>query len=221
MTVLTKDQQVNYKDAGNHYYLMDDNIHIYKGQLVSVNPNTGYAAQGVDTASYYFAGIANSNVDNTISGHTAGATGIKVLSGRHFLLTGSGFTQANSVGQPIYVVDANTVGLSSSNSIYVGICTGYVSATQIWVWVNAGPAAPVSLASAATGTFTALAAGASTFPMTGLVGTGSTAGGTASVVGGAGAAGGGTGAGGARKAACSGPSPYGLARALSSRSSGV
>ena len=49
-----------------------------------------------------------------------------------FLLTSSGLTAAD-IGKKAYLVDNATVGLSSTNSIYVGRITEVVSATQCWV----------------------------------------------------------------------------------------
>ena len=79
-------------------YLVADNVHIFKGALVCVEPAAGYALPGADTARLSFVGIAAEECDNTLTGHTAGGRvfefGIRVNSylTRHFNHAGYGRT---------------------------------------------------------------------------------------------------------------------------------
>src|SRR6185437_10135415 len=88
-------------------YAVADNVKIFKGSLVTINAS-GYAIPAADTASTVFAGIADSDVDNTTVGHTAGGKSVLLQRDRTALLTGSGFTQA-TVGLAVYVLDSGTV----------------------------------------------------------------------------------------------------------------
>jgi hypothetical protein len=117
-------------------YAVADNVKIYKGSLVTVNA-AGYAIPATDTASTVFAGIADSNVDNTTTGHTAGGKSVLLQRDRTALLLGSGFAQS-SVGLGVYVLDSGTVALTGgvTNHVLVGYVCKYVSATQVWVVLN-------------------------------------------------------------------------------------
>lgn len=137
MTALAVDTPITTKIRPDLLsYAMADNVLIYKGSLVTVNAG-GYAIPAADTASTVFAGIADSHVDNTVTGHTAGGKSVKIQRDRVALLLGSGFAQS-SVGLAVYVLDSGTVGLTGAvtNHILVGYVYQYVSATQVWVVLN-------------------------------------------------------------------------------------
>lgn len=135
MTALAANYQFASKQNGVKSYPVADNVHIYKGSIVCVN-SSGYAVPGANTAAYVTVGIADEEVDNTLTGHAAGLKRVRVISGRHFLMNDvtADLTQAK-VGLVVYVTDSGNVSLSESNSIAVGIVTEYVSSTQAWVYI--------------------------------------------------------------------------------------
>lgn len=114
-------------------YLVADNVHIYKGAMVCVEPTYGYALPGADTASYRFVGIAAEECDNTLTGHAAGGKSVRVWHKGEFLLTATSITQVMT-GQMMYLVDDATVDdVTVTNFVPVGILVEYVSATSGWV----------------------------------------------------------------------------------------
>src|SRR5262245_34245297 len=115
MTVLSADAVIPWKsEYGSGVitsYPMADNQKVYKGSLVAIDA-AGYARPAADTASYISAGIAVDQVDNTITGHTAGGLRIRVRSGVRAQLPATGLTQA-SVGQVAKVADSGAVAAAS------------------------------------------------------------------------------------------------------------
>lgn len=177
----TADVNTLSRNSGMADFPVADNVKIYKGTLVCVN-SSGYAVPGADTSGYVCVGIAEEQVDNTTTGHTAGRYNIRVVSGRRFTLSGTGFTQA-SVGAPVYVSADNTVAASVSNNILAGIVNKYLSSTSVEVQIagggNLGFVYGGTTAASMTGT-------ADPFPIVGKVGATTVAGGAVSVTGGAG-----------------------------------
>jgi hypothetical protein len=133
MAALTADTFLKSRKPDVIGYKIADNVKIYKGSIVC-RDTSGYANVGADTANFAFLGIAEEDVDNTTSGHTAGRYWIRVRSGEVFTLPTSGAAQS-WVGTNIYVTDSGTVSNSSTNFIQVGVCTRYNSATSIDVFV--------------------------------------------------------------------------------------
>jgi hypothetical protein len=118
-------------------YLVADNVHIYKGALVCVEPTKGYALPGADTASYRFVGVAAEECDNTLTGHAAGGKSVRVWHKGEFLLTATSITQVMT-GQVLYLVDDETVDdVTVTNFVPVGVLVEYVSATSGWVRLDA------------------------------------------------------------------------------------
>ena len=114
-------------------YLVSDNVHIYKGAIVCVEPTYGYASPAADTASYRVVGIAAEECDNTLTGHTAGGKSVRVWHKGEFLLTATSITQVMT-GQMMYVVDDATIDdITVTNFVPVGILVEYVSATSGWI----------------------------------------------------------------------------------------
>jgi hypothetical protein len=114
-------------------YLVADNVHIFKGAIVCVEPTYGYATPGADTAGYRVVGIAAEECDNTLTGHAAGGKSVRVWHKGEFLLTATSITQVMT-GQMMYLVDDATVDeVTVTNFVPVGILVEYVSATSGWV----------------------------------------------------------------------------------------
>jgi hypothetical protein len=138
MTVLSADANIQSKDLPTILsYPVEDNVKIYKGAIVAID-TSGYATNAADTASFVVVGIADEDVDNTVSGHTAGGLNIRVVSGRAFLLTAASMTQAKVGAEALVSDDATVVTSGTTNSIKVGRVVSYVSATQVWVYIPIG-----------------------------------------------------------------------------------
>ena len=90
----------------------------------------GYAIAGADTADCYFIGVADETVDN--SAGSAGDESIRVHREGTFVFAASGMAQAN-VGDTVYIVDDQTVGLAAttSNDVQCGTIVEVISATSV------------------------------------------------------------------------------------------
>jgi hypothetical protein len=110
---------------------MADSITIVKGELVGILDASGLAVKGVSGATVtWIVGVA---AETKTSG-TGGADWIQVEYDREYLFAASSITQA-MLGDPMLIVDNNTVDETSANSAVVGKLTEYVSTTLGWVHV--------------------------------------------------------------------------------------
>lgn len=132
MTALTQDFQIERRDGDiQEYPVVADDI-IYGGSLVAVNA-AGYALPGSDTAGLIFQGVAEARADN--AGGAAGDINVEVRRRGVFKLTaGSAVAQAN-VGDPVYLVDDQTVDIAAdtTNDIFCGVIVGFIDSTHVWV----------------------------------------------------------------------------------------
>jgi hypothetical protein len=95
--------------------------------------SSGYAVPGGDTSGLKFIGIACQGIVN------AGANGakvIKVWTVGIFKMTTTG-AAVTVQGATVYATGTNTIGTSSTNHIEVGKAHQFVSATSVWVGINA------------------------------------------------------------------------------------
>ena len=96
----------------NSGYPVADNVLIYQGALVGLDAS-GNAIPASATAKR-IVGIAQQRVDNTVTGHAAGALTIMPMLGVYGMnQTGTTITKAY-FGATVYAADDNTVSLSSS-----------------------------------------------------------------------------------------------------------
>lgn len=133
MAVLTDDIKLEEKPG----HLVDSPVVasdiIYQGALVKHNA-AGYIAPAAAESGAVFAGVAYERVDN--SSGAAGDKMVRVIKMGTFLLTGSGFTQAN-VGASVYASDDQTISTTQgTNEQEVGKIVKFVSATQVWVKID-------------------------------------------------------------------------------------
>ncbi|MCP4147637.1 MAG: hypothetical protein GY757_07795 [bacterium] len=101
--------------------------HIYEGAITCKN-TLGYTVKGGDTAGLTCNGVASVEADNT-----TGADGdltINIWSGKIHKFNVVGATQSWE-GKKMYVIDDDTLGLTSTNSILYGVCTEFVSDTCV------------------------------------------------------------------------------------------
>jgi hypothetical protein len=119
-------------------YLVEDNVHIYKGALVVAN-NAGYAEPATNASGKVLLGVAYEECDNTLSGHSQGGKSVRVIKGGTFLLTTDDLVQAD-VGLKCYIEDDTTVNDAgaATQGIVAGIVAEVVSATQVWVDIALG-----------------------------------------------------------------------------------
>lgn len=110
-------------------YPVADNVHIYQYTYICVT-TAGYATPAADTSTLRFIGQAIVEADNTISGHTLGGITVKVVppSVEPFCYMNAATPIATWVGEHMYFLDDNTVGLTgdTSNTICAGQCVAIV-----------------------------------------------------------------------------------------------
>lgn len=107
---------------------------IYGGSLIACNA-AGYALPGADTVGLIFLGVAAARADN--SSGSAGDKDVTFWRKGVFLFAIAAATQAN-VGDTVYLVDDQTVGLAATttNDIACGTIIEYESATSVWVEIG-------------------------------------------------------------------------------------
>jgi len=96
---------------------VEDNVNIYKGALVGLNASTGYARPLV--AGDVFAGVAYSQADNTISGHSGGGLTVRLHQEIDMIHVLGGVGQTD-VGSVVYASDDGTLTLTASGNSRVG-----------------------------------------------------------------------------------------------------
>jgi hypothetical protein len=129
VAALTKDRSTTRKIGGQAAYPVAAGAKIYAGAMVCLNAD-GYAVPAADAAGLKFVGISRQYVDN--SGGADGAQTVLVWREGVFDLAASGMTAAD-VGKPVFAADDQTVALSTTNGVGVGIITEVESATKVWV----------------------------------------------------------------------------------------
>lgn len=104
---------------------------VFKNALTKINA-AGFLAPAAPEAGSQFAGIAYEYKDN--SGGSAGDLSCKVEAGGVWLLSGTGFAQAD-VGSKVYAVDDDTVTLTegTTSKQIVGNIVEFVSSTSVYV----------------------------------------------------------------------------------------
>ena len=137
MTVLTKDRATPYREGVEKEAKVAASTKIYAGSLTCRN-SSGYAIPGADAAGNTFEGVSREQVDNS-----NGADGDKDIiirrTGIHrFAATGMAITD---IGKPVFILDDQTVGLSSTNWIFCGRIAEFINATEVGVDIGAAPAA--------------------------------------------------------------------------------
>lgn len=103
---------------------VDDNIVVYKGAFVGRDRSTGYARGLV--AGDEFLGVAIEQVDNTISGHSAGGLNVKLQQRVDIVHTLSSVAQAD-IGKDVYASADDTLTLTPTGNSRVGRVTAVES----------------------------------------------------------------------------------------------
>ena len=104
---------------------------IYSGTIVMADTD-GYAVPGADTASCIFLGIAADTVTNS---GADGAVDVAVYTEGTFELAFSGTATQAVLGDPVYIVDNNTVALvgTTTNDVLVGKVVEFIDASTVRV----------------------------------------------------------------------------------------
>lgn len=131
MTVLAANKDVERKEGMIESFLVEDNVHVYKGAMVCKNP-AGYALPAADAAGYKLLGEAYEECDNTLTGHSQGGKSVRVRRPGLLLVVATSITQA-MLGEMMYIVDDQTVDDTSTCMIPAGILVDYDSATAGWI----------------------------------------------------------------------------------------
>ena len=112
---------------------------LYAGVLICFD-TSGNLVNAANTSGFTFAGIGRQKVDNSTG--AAGDKAAEFYKDGEWRLTGTGFA-ATDVGEKVYAIDNQTVGLKSHASvtqfIEVGEITEYVDATHVWVRIKSAP----------------------------------------------------------------------------------
>lgn len=132
MTALAKDRDTRKKPGQLGEGPMAAAALVYGGAILCFNSG-GYLIKGSDAAGLIMAGISSARVDNS-----AGANGaLKAVferDGLHLMTLGTAITQAN-LGDPVYVVDDQTVDLAANvtHLILAGIIAEMVTTTLAYI----------------------------------------------------------------------------------------
>lgn len=126
---LSANASVSSREAGLGHLSVAAATHIYRNAIVGLS---GGYARGLVSGDR-FAGIAYDEADN--SSGAAGAATVQVHTLGEFILTGSGFA-ITDVGKKVYASDDGTISVTGGAGSYIGVCTGYVSATQLRVLID-------------------------------------------------------------------------------------
>ena len=131
MAALTKDRNTVRKEGQYAAYPVKAGAKIFAGGLVCVGAD-GYAVPGSDTAGLKFVGVSRGYVDNAAGAD--GAVKVEVWRRGCFELSASGMVLAN-VGDAVYVVDDQTVGLAAAatNDVKCGTVSEFNSAASVYV----------------------------------------------------------------------------------------
>jgi len=132
MTALSADKKSEYKEGVEANHPVDDGDTMYAGALSAFNAD-GYLVPGSDTAGLVFAGVSLDYGDN--SDGVDGDVSVRVRRKGVYKMTISGtITQAN-VGNKVFLVDDQTVGLAATttNDIFCGVIVEYIDSTHAYV----------------------------------------------------------------------------------------
>jgi hypothetical protein len=109
------------------------NAKVFKGGMVAIDNTTGYGVVPTVATTLISAGVALADADNT--GGASGALSVDVILEAGFLMDCSGQAQT-ALGRLVYFVDDHTVTVTSTGASIAGVCIGFVSATQLWVFIG-------------------------------------------------------------------------------------
>lgn len=134
MTALTESRYTRHREGTVTAHAVKGAAHIFKGAIVCAD-STGYAVPGSDSVGYTFIGVAIEDADNT-----NGADGdlkVRVMGRGVFSFAKGGSISQADMGQPLYIVDDQTVAVVSTttNDVQLGRLEGF-DGTDVWVRID-------------------------------------------------------------------------------------
>ncbi len=122
------ERERQYSEGDQHVYPIAAGEIIYMGDLVNVKD--GFVVQASDTADEKYVGVADESADNTNG--IDGAEEVRVRRNKKELVKCPNAT-ASMVGKSAYIIDEDTVGVSTTNSILMGEIVEFKDAANVWV----------------------------------------------------------------------------------------
>jgi hypothetical protein len=151
---VTANQLITRQDGNRRSLPVAASTRIYQGTHVFLTA-AGYADDDTATGVNGYAGVAVCEVDN--SSGSAGDLTVEVLANGDYLMTGTGFAQAD-IGSTVYADDNYGATLTlGATSVRIGRIVGYVSSTAVIVSID--PTGTGALETAALTTITHTAPG--------------------------------------------------------------
>ncbi len=133
MTALTANYDAERKDGLLISYPVEAATMVYKNALVCANAD-GYLLPGDDASGYLFLGVAYEKGDN--SSGADGDVAVRTWKGGTYVLA-TNFTAAQEdVGTEVYIIDDNTVGLTSTNTVKCGAIVEVLSASEVRIRID-------------------------------------------------------------------------------------
>ena len=135
MAALTGAYDAKRKDGAIIAFLVGAGVIVHKGALVAVTSATGFVGPAADAAGTVFVGVAYESADN--SRGAGGAAWVRVQTVGLYRYGKAGAVQSD-VGKTAYVVDDNTVGITSAHAVPVGGIMALIDGGMVGVLIEAG-----------------------------------------------------------------------------------
>ena len=139
MGALSQNADRSLKGGGKiQSFLVEDDVHIYKGALVALN-DAGYVEPATNATDKVLAGVAYEECDNTLENHAQGGKSVRVIREGFFRFASAGIVQAG-VGLKCYVTDDNTVedAGTATQGVVAGVVVQLEAADIVWVDIEPG-----------------------------------------------------------------------------------
>jgi predicted RecA/RadA family phage recombinase len=136
MSALTDTREVKRKDGGYQNYKLGAAKKVYKGAMVvnaQAGATNGYLEPLTDAAQKSFAGVSVDTSDN--SAGSSGAKEARVFKSGVFEFAKASAVQTD-VGRKCYGLDDQTVGLTTTNSILVGVIEEIIDSATVAVRID-------------------------------------------------------------------------------------
>lgn len=134
MTTLAVNKPRTYEGGSRNEIPVIDNDILYEGAAIGVVDASGHARPL--NAADRFAGFAEAQADNTITGHTAGGINVRVVESGKIQLSVTGAV-ITDLGQPVYASDDDTFTLNPASGAFIGFVHRYVSSGVVVVAFDA------------------------------------------------------------------------------------
>jgi hypothetical protein len=135
LAALTENYDAERKDGILITYPVSAGETIYKGAIVCLDVD-GYLVPGSDASGYAFVGISYEKADN-VSGADGDVTA-RVWKVGTYVFTADFAAGQNDVGSEVYVVDDNTVSMSTTYSVACGTIVEIISGSSVRVRIDNG-----------------------------------------------------------------------------------